>query len=172
MAPIAGRDLLVRVALQGAAHERLPLGLRQSVDGLDRPIELVLREDDLGRLCNAVEVVGKLLVHAAVAARVQRPVADDRVEPGFQVHVSGRVAQRAPRAHEALLDHVLGIRGPVGGGEGDQRRAIPAHDLLERGLAALPRKCDQPVIRLRVEDRSGERLQAGSLRHRLVFHYP
>ena len=148
------RDLHVRLALQRGAHERLPLGVGELADRVDRPPELVVGEHDVRGLRDALEVVGELAVRAVVPFRVQRPVADDRVEPGFQVHLSGRFAQRVPRAHEALLDDVLGVRGPVGGSEGDEAGPVTAHDFLERGLAALASERHQAVIGLRMENRS------------------
>ena len=164
-------DLLVGMALERAADERLALGVGEGGDHADDPVELLVGEHDLARLAHPVDLRRQLLVDACVAARVQRPVADDRVEPGLQMHISSRVAQCGPGAHEALLDHVLGIGGPVGGGEGDQAGAVAAHDLIERPLLATAGQRDEALVRLRVQDRSRERLES-RLGHLLPLSLP
>ncbi len=164
-----GGDLLVGVALDRAAHERLALGLGQRAHGAHHPCQLLVGERDLGGLSHAVDLLGEGRVRACVPSRVQRPVANDRVEPRLQANLLGRSAQRVPRADEALLDHVLGSIGwRVGSREGDQAGAITADDLLEGGIAPLSREGDQTLIRLGAQHRSRERFQSRSSRHSLL----
>ena len=160
------RDLLMGMTLDRAAYQRLTLSLRQFADYADDPGQLFLAEHDVGRLADAVDLVGERRVRARVAARVQRPVADDRVEPWLQANFPGRPAQRVPRADEALLDDVLGpIRRRVGGREGDQTGPVSAHDLLEGRIPALSRERDKALIGLCTQDRSRDRLQARPIPH-------
>jgi hypothetical protein len=153
-----GCDLLVRVPLESAAHERLALLVGQRADGGDDAGELVLGEDDVRGLANAVDILGQLVGEACVTPGVQGPVADDRVEPGLQVHLSGRVAQGLPGAGEALLDDVLGIGRCVGGSEGDQRLAVTPDDLLEGGVAPLAYEAYESLVALSAQNRFRKRL--------------
>ena len=108
---------------------------------------------------------------ARVAPRVKRPVANDRVEPGLQLHLTLRVPQRVPGTDQALLDHVLGaVRRRVRCREGHEARPVAAHDLLERRLVAFARERHQAVVGLGPEDRLGERSQPGLLRPALLSH--
>ena len=91
-----GRDLLVSVALDRASHECLALRLRQRADGRDDATELLVRERDLVRLADAVEIVGQRPVRAGVTTSIKRAVADDRVQPGLQSDLLGRAAKRVP----------------------------------------------------------------------------
>jgi hypothetical protein len=155
-----GRDLIVGVSLHGAADERLALSRGELADRGNHPRQLLVAQDDVGRARRAGEIFRKRLVRARVAARVERSVPNDCVKPGLQVHLSGRVAQRSPRAEEALLDDILGaIRGRVGGREGDQAGSVAANDLLERRLTPLARECHQAIVRLRTQHRARDRPQ-------------
>ena len=155
-----GRDLIVGLSLHGAADERLALSRGELADRGNHPRQLLVAQDDVGRACRAAEIFRKRLVRARVAARVERSVPNDCVKPGLQVHLSGGVAQRSPRAEEALLDDVLGaIRGRVGGREGDQAGSVAANDLLERRLTPLARECHQAIVRLRTQHRARDRPQ-------------
>jgi hypothetical protein len=101
----------VGVALQRAAHERLALSLGQRVDGDHDARELILAEYDLTRLAHAVDVLVEALGGLRVSTRVQRPVANDRVEPRLHCDLLARLLQCRPGAGETVLNHVLGGRG-------------------------------------------------------------
>ena len=139
-----GRDLLVGVALERAAHERLALGLGQCVDGAHHPRQLVVGERDLGRLADAVDLLGR-----AARAGARRGA---RSAPGCgrscRARASGCISPVESRSasHERTRlswTTSSALRRRVGGRERDQRRAVPAHDLLERRVAALARERDQ-----------------------------
>ena len=79
-------DLIVGVTLEGTANQGLALLGRQGGDGRDRAVELVVGEHDVAGL-GTPSIRSVNGSWAAVALRVERPVTDDRVEPGLQVHL-------------------------------------------------------------------------------------
>ena len=95
----------------------------------------------LGRLGHAVEALVEVLVSRLVAQVVERPVANDRVEPRLQLDLGLARHQGGVGLGKRLLDDVLGpISGDDRSREGDQRLPVAANDLLEGARLPLARQ--------------------------------
>ena len=100
------------------------------------------------RLAIAVDRVQVDAVGAQPAELVEAAVAHQPVQPWPQVHRAVVATQRAVRAPQRLLHHVLrsALVTQDPRGEAQQRRSIAVVDLLERGVVATAKRGDEALV--------------------------
>jgi hypothetical protein len=155
-------DLLVTVAVDGGAHERLALHVGQRGELGERgvhgqaPVELARSGRDGATVDAFIE---RDVVAARTAQRVERRVVHDPVHPALDVMHVVAAAQRAPRVQQALLQGVLGLRvaHPEPSAVAEQLSAITPHKRFKRRRVAAPGELEEPGIGLHTQRALGER---------------
>ncbi len=163
-------DLLVGEVVDLAQQQRGALRLGKLVHVLEQVAQVGTPVDDVGSR-DAVGV--DLIVHRVapvgdgLAQVVQAPVAGDPVEPGPRVDVALVGQHGVVGGGEHLLQDVLGVllRGQHVPAEGEQPGPVAVEQHLEGADAARPDGSDQPLVRLKPQQRrsASEQSQRGCL---------
>jgi len=170
-----GGDLAVADALELPLDQGLALRIGKGAHRHHEPIEFIPLLGEVARVRMGGEGFIELVDPGFAADRVQGTVADDGEEPWPKVDFAGIVEQGGMGLGERCLHDVLGaVGGDDRGREADQRPAVPADDLLERGVVTLPDELDQPLVRLRGECSTRNRFQGLEIRHfsSIIVHLP
>jgi hypothetical protein len=151
-----GRDLLVAAALHLPQHERAALAVRERLHGRqDISQSLAPLEGLVGRLYT-VGVFVELLDHpAAVPQPIDSQVVRNPVQPGTQAQVAVIALHSPKRVNERLLHDVLGA--PIGQYTryiANKAPPVAVHDDLERSVVSGPHEIDEPLVRLRSQQRT------------------
>ena len=97
---------------------------------------------------------------------VDAAVVRDAVEPRAHVDRAAVAAQRAERAHEHVLQHVLGVLARVAGEHlahvGEQALAVAVVQHAERLVGAGAEEGDELLVGAEPQERRGERQPAQS----------
>ena len=163
---LAARELLVAAALELAPHERGALGARQALDRAQRACEALALFDDLEGRRRAARQLGRQRRGRLRRAKVVvAAVAHDREQPRLDVDRHLAADDRAMRAHEPVLDGVLGQAGVASTARrrvADESRAVAGDELGEGRLVAAGGGEQEGVVGALSHQEMGRTPQGGS----------